>query len=60
MFINNPIEQANIITGERFAEIADIIFVANISKQNNSIIKKIMRLSIKINFMIRLKLKILN
>jgi len=39
MFINNPIEQANIITGERFAEIADIIFVANISKQNNSIIK---------------------
>jgi len=40
MFINNPIEQANIITGERFAEIADIIFVANISKQNNSIIKK--------------------
>ena len=39
MLINNPIDQASFITGERFAELADIIFVANISKQNNSIIR---------------------
>ena len=39
MFINNFTEQTNIITGERFAEIADVIFIANISHKNNSIIK---------------------